>query len=374
MKDFKEQDLFGNEKTAKVEKKDSTPLLDLDFSVPEKQQDKLKAEGILEKREKSDNPVERKPIVLGNAMKKNDHKKSETPSGDTVLNKPVSHEIPHKSLHELKTLAKELINKPDKTKIPQENTGTELYSKKKMDELSSTSEKINSVEADKNKALDGNHYKQHTASQPKQEVLAKKIATITSSSSKPSPKHVTITEGSSIGHILQEARVKAGFSIDQVSIETRINKSYIDAIERDDFEHLPFAVYVSAYVRRLCQQYGLDQSLAKKIAKAKSPDVNVPGEVIADLGKSKQINIEKEKRLKIMQIVISSAIVVLIAITAFFILRALNGKSNRTATVIVPPDTKKTHDMRLDEIDLRLREIMVTYPTGNMSELKAPQR
>ena len=56
---------------------------------------------------------------------------------------------------------------------------------------------------------------------------------------------------------LQEARKNAGISLDAVAETTKIRIHYLNALEEGRFDELPQAVYVLAYLRRLCQLYGI---------------------------------------------------------------------------------------------------------------------
>ena len=56
---------------------------------------------------------------------------------------------------------------------------------------------------------------------------------------------------------MKELREKAGFSIDEVSVSTRISHSYVEALENGDFEKLPGVVFVKGFVKNLIKTYGV---------------------------------------------------------------------------------------------------------------------
>ena len=56
-----------------------------------------------------------------------------------------------------------------------------------------------------------------------------------------------------VGSLLREARVKAGFSVIQISELTRITKAHITALEANDFESLPGIAYIPGFIRELLQ-------------------------------------------------------------------------------------------------------------------------
>ncbi len=67
------------------------------------------------------------------------------------------------------------------------------------------------------------------------------------------------------GEILKQARELCGLDFAEVEDITKIKKSYIIALEDDDFSNMPPFVYTSAYLRTLCEVYSLAPEYAKKI-------------------------------------------------------------------------------------------------------------
>ena len=57
--------------------------------------------------------------------------------------------------------------------------------------------------------------------------------------------------------LLEEARCRMGLSASDVEEITKIRSVYIDALERGNFDELPQPVYILAYIRRLCELYGM---------------------------------------------------------------------------------------------------------------------
>lgn len=60
--------------------------------------------------------------------------------------------------------------------------------------------------------------------------------------------------------ILEEARSRMGISPEAVEEITKIRAIYITALEQGKFEELPQTVYTLAYLRRLCELYGLSDA------------------------------------------------------------------------------------------------------------------
>lgn len=61
-----------------------------------------------------------------------------------------------------------------------------------------------------------------------------------------------------IGFMMQDAREKAGFSIERAAMSTRITPAFIEALEQERFEVLPGAIFGRGFIRNLCRTYGCD--------------------------------------------------------------------------------------------------------------------
>jgi cytoskeletal protein RodZ len=62
----------------------------------------------------------------------------------------------------------------------------------------------------------------------------------------------------SIGHALQQARVAANLTIEEVSASTRLRIPIVQAIEQDDFSRCGGDVYARGHIRMLAGEVGLD--------------------------------------------------------------------------------------------------------------------
>lgn len=65
--------------------------------------------------------------------------------------------------------------------------------------------------------------------------------------------------------LLEEARCRMGISHAEVEEITKIRALYIAALEHGDFDELPQPVYTLAYLRRLCELYGLSKDEEERI-------------------------------------------------------------------------------------------------------------
>ena len=63
---------------------------------------------------------------------------------------------------------------------------------------------------------------------------------------------------SSFGETLRRERELRQISLREISEATKINLRYLDALERDDFRHLPGGVFNKGFVRAYAQFVGID--------------------------------------------------------------------------------------------------------------------
>ncbi|MGA4839228.1 helix-turn-helix domain-containing protein [Streptomyces sp. G45] len=62
----------------------------------------------------------------------------------------------------------------------------------------------------------------------------------------------------SIGHVLRQARIDAGLSVDEISTSTRVRVPIVQAIEQDDFSRCGGDVYARGHIRTLARAVGVD--------------------------------------------------------------------------------------------------------------------
>jgi curved DNA-binding protein CbpA len=64
------------------------------------------------------------------------------------------------------------------------------------------------------------------------------------------------------GEALKKVRQYKNINIDQMSKETRISRSYLAALESNDYEALPAAVFTRGFVVQVCRILNIDENLA----------------------------------------------------------------------------------------------------------------
>jgi len=61
-----------------------------------------------------------------------------------------------------------------------------------------------------------------------------------------------------LGDVLKNARENRGLTLDEVALETKIQKRYLEDLEKEDFEDMPGKVYERGFLRTYAEALGLD--------------------------------------------------------------------------------------------------------------------
>ena len=119
----------------------------------------------------------------------------------------------------------------------------------------------------------------------------------------------------SLGIFLQEARVKAGYSLSQIAIITKLNIHYIEALERDDFKNTPPLIYIKAYIKKLSSLYKIDTAKALNLLKSfDNADKKLSNSIFQELQETKQDNTKDEEKIKTILKISAIAFLVIIII------------------------------------------------------------
>ena len=82
---------------------------------------------------------------------------------------------------------------------------------------------------------------------------------------------------SSIGETLRREREKRNLGLEQISRELKISARFLEAIEGEQFEKLPGAVFAKSFVRQYARMLGLDEEeMAAEVQRAIEPQSGVP--------------------------------------------------------------------------------------------------
>lgn len=125
-----------------------------------------------------------------------------------------------------------------------------------------------------------------------------------------------------LGVLLTSARAASGYTLEQVKEMTKIGHNSIVALETDQKKYLPSRVFISAYIRTLCELYRLPRNLSEKameLQKQAFPEnKDISQELLEKLNNDVLVNKEEERRVAriFTCVLISVGIVLLFGIWA----------------------------------------------------------
>jgi len=64
--------------------------------------------------------------------------------------------------------------------------------------------------------------------------------------------------GANFGLFLKSARQNMGVTLEEMSEATKIRVSYLEALENEDFSHLPSATFTKGFIRSYCRHIRID--------------------------------------------------------------------------------------------------------------------
>jgi len=151
-----------------------------------------------------------------------------------------------------------------------------------------------------------------------------------------------------IGQKLRNARIKKGYTIDDLQQITKIQKRYLIAIEEGQFDHLPGDFYVRAFIKQYSDAVGISSDDLLEEYKAEIPNSQPTQEQAPEETKTRTIKEESNSFFSnlgnfIPQIVVGIVVLVIIGVIAFGMVHRNQSSSN----VTIPKDnttqtTKKT--------------------------------
>jgi cytoskeletal protein RodZ len=159
-----------------------------------------------------------------------------------------------------------------------------------------------------------------------------------------------VTEGPSIGRALQQARIDAGLTVDDVSNATRVRLAIVHAIEQDDFAPCGGDVYARGHIRTLARAVRLDPAplLAQYDADHGGRPAPTPA---APLFEAERIR--PERRGPNWTAAMVAAIVVVIGFVGFTLVSGDDEDGDRTAVAegSTPTTSKPSPTPRNDKSD-----------------------
>lgn len=151
-----------------------------------------------------------------------------------------------------------------------------------------------------------------------------------------------------IGQKLRNARIKKGYTIDDLQQITKIQKRYLIAIEEGQFDHLPGDFYVRAFIKQYSDAVGMSSDDLLEEYKAEIPNSQPTQEAKPEETKTRSIKEESNSFFSnlgnyIPQIIVGIVVLVIIGVIAFGMVH----RNQNASSVTIPKDnttqtTKKT--------------------------------
>ena len=150
----------------------------------------------------------------------------------------------------------------------------------------------------------------------------------------------------SVGTALREARVCHGLSVDEVSNRIKFAPRQIEALEADDFAHLPETTFLRGFVRSYARLLQLD-TVSLLAALPHAPEQSVPLEAKA-LTEVPYPNIYTERKHNIIWLAAALAVAVILGLSAWMLgdkpkeqkapEATVSGAQNATVETLALPD------------------------------------
>jgi len=142
-----------------------------------------------------------------------------------------------------------------------------------------------------------------------------------------------------IGQKLRNARIKKGYTIDDLQQITKIQKRYLIAIEEGQFDHLPGDFYVRAFIKQYSDAVGISSDDLLEEYKADIPNSQPTQESTPEETKTRTIKEESNSFFSnlgnyIPQIVVGIVVLVIIGVIAFGMIH----RSRNESKVTIPND------------------------------------
>jgi len=142
-----------------------------------------------------------------------------------------------------------------------------------------------------------------------------------------------------IGQKLRNARIKKGYTIDDLQQITKIQKRYLIAIEEGQFDHLPGDFYVRAFIKQYSDAVGISSDDWLEEYKADIPNSQPTQESTPEETKTRTIKEESNSFFSnlgnyIPQIVVGIVVIVIIGVIAFGMVH----RNQNASSVTIPKD------------------------------------
>lgn len=138
-----------------------------------------------------------------------------------------------------------------------------------------------------------------------------------------------------IGEQLRLAREERGIPLREVSNETRISIRYLEAIESNDYKHLPGGIYNRSFVKAYARSVGFDEKEAVEAYTRYMREQSEAGDDVATTPYHAKVYTDAPAtRSPILTVILA---IVILAILTFGALAALHWFQRRSAASNQPP-------------------------------------
>ncbi|MBO5306600.1 MAG: helix-turn-helix domain-containing protein [Lentisphaeria bacterium] len=178
----------------------------------------------------------------------------------------------------------------------------------------------------------------------------------------PAAKHCSedFFEGGSFGATLRQMRLQSGRELADISKETHIQLSFLQALEAEDCKNLPQPVYVLGFIRKLCDLYGVPREKADELTSGLREKLEY--ELPADINKSVvDRDFSEENDRKLRQLTIALAVIALLILGGLTTgtVWLVNTLRNRTQTVQGPTFNPETLLELQEKPRLKVTELQI---------------
>lgn len=137
-----------------------------------------------------------------------------------------------------------------------------------------------------------------------------------------------------IGNVLKEARENKGLTVDDIQIETKIQKRYLVHIEAGELDKLPGNFYAKAFVKQYAEAVGLDSAEILSQYKNEFPEDKKDLSAHEIYNRAHKMNSQEDLKNKLVDNLPKIMVIcfVVIAIAAAYLFLMSDSNSNDSAT------------------------------------------
>lgn len=167
-----------------------------------------------------------------------------------------------------------------------------------------------------------------------------------------------------LGNLLKSTREASGLSLDDLAIETKIQKRYLIDLEEENFEDMPGKVYEKGFLKTYAQALGLSEKdvlgLYEEIREIKPVD------------SQKEEEVEEKHKISKMKIFISIIFLIIIGISVVKVLDVIDKKSKMNEKAVMEEEKfEYTEEQKQENVSADITEIEEVKETKE--EIQVPK-